>query len=221
MIHAVDVSAVAFAQRCASLSRPSRGVLVVALADRALLALQALVDDVVASDCGLVRGAGSSLPVIHDVDVSAVAFDQRRASFLLPSRGVLVAALADRALLALQALVDDVVASDCGVVRCAGSSLPATDSADVSVVACEQTRAYFLHWLLAPSTTACASSALSLVLWEKLFEGCLAGGHFFAGTVQYCSFLRAIFESNDSKKRYSGHTGIMITKYFYTLKKES
>jgi hypothetical protein len=62
---------------------------------------------------------------------------------------------------------------------------------------------------------------LSLVLWEKLFEGCLAGGHFFAGTVQYCSFLRAIFESNDSKKRYSGHTGIMTTKYFYTLKKES
>jgi hypothetical protein len=32
-------------------------------------------------------------------------------------------------------------------------------------------------------TIACVSLALSLVLWEKLFGGCLAGGHFFAGTV--------------------------------------
>jgi hypothetical protein len=31
----------------------------------------------------LVRGAGSSLQVIHAVNVSAVAFNQRRASFLL------------------------------------------------------------------------------------------------------------------------------------------
>jgi hypothetical protein len=26
---------------------------------------------------------------------------------------------------------------------------------------------------------------LSLVLWEKLFGGCLAGGHFFAGRLRY------------------------------------
>ena len=72
-----------------------------------------------------------------------------------------------------------------------------------------------------PFNIAWRVDQLSLVLWEKLFEGCLAGGHFFAGTVQYCSFLRAIFESNDSKKRYSGHTGIMTTIYFYALKKEA
>jgi len=121
--------------------------------------------------------------VIHAVDVSAVAFDQRRASFLLPSREVLVVALADRALLALQALVDDVVASDCGLVRGAGSSLPVIHAVDVSAVAFDQRRASFLLGLVAPSTIACLSSALSLVLWEKLFGGCLAGGHFFAGTV--------------------------------------
>ena len=92
---------------------------------------------------------------------------------------------------------------------------------DVSAVAFDQRRASFLLGLVAPSTIACLSSALSLVLWEKLFGGCLAGGHFFAGTVQNCSFLRAIFESNDLEKRYSGHTGIMTTKYFYTIKKES
>ena len=46
------------------------------------------------------------------------------------------------------------------------------------------------------------------------------GGRVSRSRVQY-SFLRAIFESNDSKKRYSGHTGIMTTKYFYTLKKDS
>jgi hypothetical protein len=31
--------------------------------------------------------------------------------------------------------------------------------------------------------------------------------------------IDTIFESNDSIKRYSGHTGIMSTKYFYTLEK--
>jgi hypothetical protein len=30
-----------------------------------------------------------------------------------------------------------------------------------------------------------------------------------------------IFESGDSEKRYSGHTGIMTVKYFYTPKKQS
>ena len=66
-----------------------------------------------------------------------------------------------------------------------------------------------------------SGSIVTCLVGEALLEGCLAGGHFFAGTVQYCSFLRAIFESNDSKKRYSGHTGIMTTIYFYTLKKDS
>jgi hypothetical protein len=88
---------------------------------------------------------------------------------------------------AVLALVDDDVASDCGVVRGAGSSLPVIHAVDVSAVAFNQRRASFLLGLVAPSTIACLSSALSLVLWEKLFGGCLAGGHFFAGTIQYCS----------------------------------
>ena len=163
---------------------------------------------------------GPTIHLLHRFSLSA--------SLSRPSRGVLVVALADLALLALpdlallslQALVDDVVASDCGLVRGAGSFLPVIHAVDVSAVAFAQLRASFLLGLVAPSTIACLSSALSLVLWEKLFGGCLAGGHFFAGT-QYCSFLRAIFESNDSKKRYSGHTGMMTTKYFYTLKKDS
>ena len=106
------------------------------------------------------------------------------ASLSRPSRGVLVVALADRALLALQALVDDVVASDCALVRGAGSSLPVIHAVDVSAVAFDQRRASFLLGLVAPLTIACVSSALSLVLSEKLFGGCLAGGHFFAGTIQ-------------------------------------
>ena len=81
------------------------------------------------------------------------------------------------------------VASDCALVRGAGSSLPVIHAVNVSAVAFAQRRASFLLGLVAPSTIACLSSALSLVLWEKLFGGCLAGGHFFAGTVLYSTVV--------------------------------
>jgi hypothetical protein len=68
------------------------------------------------------------------------------------------------------------------LVRGAGSSLPVIHAVDVSAVAFAQCRASFLLGLVAPSMIACLSLALSLVLWEKLFGGCLAGRHFFAGT---------------------------------------
>jgi hypothetical protein len=77
----------------------------------------------------------------------------------------------------------DVPLSRC-LVRGAGSSLPVIHNAvDISAAALDQRRASFLLGLVAPLTIACVSSALSLVLWEKLFGGCLAGGQFFAGTV--------------------------------------
>jgi hypothetical protein len=69
------------------------------------------------------------------------------------------------------------------ITICAGLSLPVIHAVDLSAVAFDQHHASFLLRLVAPSTIACLSLALSLVLWEKLFGGCLVGGHFFPGTV--------------------------------------